>query len=221
MVNTIRVNTKVKAKRILKILRKQNRASFYEEFATHKGFYYIVFYGVVIVASLLFSSTCYAYPKYDAETERLMREAGLQVDYDLDSIMERQDALYGNKGTTGTPSTQKSVRTSQSGSKRSLKTSNDEYKVVNGGGNNSVKVTDTEDELHIYSDTYNNPSNYSKYSYDEFRIYGQDTPANDGYSKDNFDELHIDKQYQYKLWKPDHEVLRLGIDEIRLPNDPW
>lgn len=178
-------------------------------------------FALTMIITILLSYPCYAYPKYDAETERLMREAGLQVDYDLDNIMERQDALYGNKGTTGTPTTQKSVRTSQSSSKRSLKTSNDEYKVVNGGGNNSVKVTDTEDELHIYSDTYNNPSNYSKYSNDEFRIYGQDTPANDGYSKDNFDELHIDKQYQYKLWKPDHKVLRLGIDEIRLPNDAW
>lgn len=179
-------------------------------------------FALTMIITILLSYPCYAYPKYDAETERLMREAGLQVDYDLDSIMERQDALYGNKGTTGTPTTQKSVRTSQSGSKRSLKTSNDEYKVVNGGGNNSVKVTDTEDELHIYSNTYSNPTNYgAKYSTDEFRVFGQDSPANDGYGEGGFDELHINENFRYRVWKPDHEVLRLGIDEIKLPNDPW
>ena len=87
-------------------------------------------------------------------------------------------------------------------------------------GGNSVKVTNT-DDLHIYSNDYENPSGYSKYSYDEFKIAGKETPANDGYSKENFDELHIDPIYQKKLWKPENEVIRLSIDEFRLPNDPF
>lgn len=171
-----------------------------------------------IIASTLLSCPCYAYPQYSEETLRLMKEAGLEVDVPLDEVMSRQEARKNgqtNKTTTDSQNCQNKAN------RRNLKTANDEYKIFSNGSDKSVKVTDTSDELHIYSNEYSNPTGYSKYSYDEFSIRGQDTPANDGYSKENFDELHIDPIYQKNLWQPDHKVLRLGIDEIRLPNDPW
>lgn len=169
---------------------------------------------LTIALTTLLSVPVYAYPTYSEETAKLMKEAGLNTEYDVDAIMERQDALKSGKATNSTPSTQNG----QEKANKTLKSHNDEYRVVNGGG--GVKVTDTEDELHIYSDTYSNPSGYSKYSNDEFSIGGKDTPANDRYSEDSFDQLHIDKMYQDKLWYPSNKVQKMGIDEIRLPNQP-
>lgn len=173
---------------------------------------------LTIALTTLLSVPVYAYPTYSEETAKLMKEAGLNTEYDVDAIMERQDALKSGKATNSTPSTQNGQEKASSTTTKRIKGGFDEYRVQ--GGNNSVQVTDTEDELHIYSDTYSNPSGYSKYSNDEFRIYGQDTPANDRYSEDSFDQLHIDKMYQDKLWYPSNKVQRMGIDEIRLPNDP-
>ncbi len=173
---------------------------------------------LTIILTTLLSTPVYAYPKYDAETEKLMREAGLQVDYDVDAIMQRQEAYKAGKANDTTLNTQNGQEKASSTTTKRIKGGFDEYRVQ--GGNNSVQVTDTEDDLHIYSNNYNNPSGYSKYSNDEFRISGQDTKANDRYSEDSFDQLHIDKMYQDRLWYPSNKVQRMGIDEFRLPNDP-
>ena len=172
---------------------------------------------LTIITTTLLSYPAMAYPQYSEESKKLGQQAGLEFDVPLEEVLSRQEVRKNGQANKTTPNTSEG----QEKANKSLKTRNDEYRVVKGGGKNSVKVTDTSDELHIYSNEYNNPTGYSKRSYDEFSIGGKDTPANDGYSKDNFDELHIDPMYQGKLWKPDHEVKRLSIDEIRLPNDPF
>ena len=164
---------------------------------------------LTLIFSVILSCPCYA----SEETHRLAREAGIEYDTPLEEVLRRQEARNQSKANNSTPNTENG----QNKSNKSLKSSNDELRIYGG---DSVKVTNT-DDLHIYSNDYENPSGYSKYSNDEFKIAGKETPANDGYSKENFDELHIDPVYQKKLWKPENEVIRLSIDEFRLPNDPY
>ena len=164
---------------------------------------------LTLIFSVILSCPCYA----SEETHRLAREAGIEYDTPLEEVLRRQEARNQSKANNSTPNTENGQEKSQ----RPLKSSNDELRIYGG---DSVKVTNT-DDLHIYSNDYENPSGYSKYSNDEFKIAGKEAPANDGYSKENFDELHIDPVYQKKLWKPENEVIRLSIDEIRLPNDPY
>ena len=167
-----------------------------------------------IIALTLILTVTLSYPCYATEeTKRLAREAGIEYDTPLEEVLRRQEARNQSKANDSTLDTGNGLETNA----RPLKSSNDELRIYGG---NSVKVTNT-DDLHIYSNDYQNPTGYSKYSYDEFKIAGKETPANDGYSKENFDELHIDPIYQKNLWKPDNEVIRLSIDEIRLPNDPF
>ena len=164
---------------------------------------------LTLIFSIALSCPCYA----SEETHRLAREAGIEYDTPLEEVLRRQEARNQSKANNSTPTTENGQEKAQ----RPLKSSNDELRIYGG---DSVKVTNT-DDLHIYSNDYESPSGYSKYSNDEFKIAGKETPANDGYSKENFDELHIDPVYQKKLWKPENEVIRLSIDEIRLPNDPY
>ena len=164
---------------------------------------------LTLIFSVALSCPCYA----SEETHRLAREAGIEYDTPLEEVLRRQEARNQSKANNSTPNTENGQEKAQ----RPLKSSNDELRIYGG---DSVKVTNT-DDLHIYSNDYENPSGYSKYSNDEFKIAGKETPANDGYSKENFDELHIDPVYQKKLWKPENEVIRLSIDEFRLPNDPF
>ena len=166
---------------------------------------------LTLIFSVILSCPCYA----SEETHRLAREAGIEYDTPLEEVLRRQEARNQSKANNSTLNTENTSETNA----RPLKSNNDELRIY-GTGQDTVKVTDT-DGLHIYSNDYENPSGYSKYSNDEFKIAGKETPANDGYSKENFDELHIDPVYQKKLWKPGNEVIRLSIDEIRLPNDPY
>lgn len=166
---------------------------------------------LILTASL--SCPCFA-QGYSEESKRLGQEAGCYVgDYDLDEVMRRQEALKNGQANNSTPTTQNG----QNKANKSLKSRNDEYRVVNGGI--GVKVTDTSDELHIYSDTYNNPSNYgAKFSNDEFKVFGQDTPANDGYEESTWGELHINENYRQNVYyEPEKDKNRLEIDEYRLP----
>lgn len=167
---------------------------------------------LTIALTTLLSVPVYA-QGYSEETHRLAREAGIEYDTPLEEVLRRQETRNQSKVNNSTPNTENGQEKPQ----RPLKNSNDELRIYGG---DSVKVTNT-DDLHIYSNDYENPSGYSKYSNDEFKIAGKETPANDGYSKENFDELHIDPVYQKKLWKPENEVIRLSIDEFRLPNDPY
>ena len=169
---------------------------------------------LTIALTTLLSTPAYALPEYSAETKRLMQEAGLAQDYTVEEVMQRQEAYREGKANNSTPTNQNTVKTSN----RRLKGGVDEYRIANGGGNESIKVTDT-DNLHIYSNDYENPSGYSKYSNDEFSIGGKETPSNDGYGENGFDELHIDANYRNKVWKPDYKVYRITIDEFRLPSD--
>jgi hypothetical protein len=169
---------------------------------------------LTIALTTLLSTPCYALPEYSAETKKLLQEAGMGQDYSVEEIMERQEAYRAGKANNSTPTNQNTVKTSN----RRLKGGVDEYRIANGGGNESIKVTDT-DNLHIYSNDYENPSGYSKYSNDEFSIGGKETPSNDGYGENGFDELHIDANYRNKVWKPDYKVYRITIDEFRLPSD--
>ena len=165
------------------------------------------------------SCPCYAQPKYSEETLKLMREAGLAQDNSLETIMSRQEALQRDKANNSTPTTQTGLN---GANRRVVVGGNDELHIEQSAVNNnkSVKVTDTSDGLHIYSNDYNNPSSYgAKYSTDEFRVFGQDTLANDGYGEGGFDELHINENFRNQVWKPDHKILRLSIDEFKLPNE--
>lgn len=85
----------------------------------------------------------------------------------------------------------------------------------------AVKVTDTADELHVYSNEYaNRKRDYGAiYSTDELNVGGVKTEANDGYGKGGFDELHINENYLDQVWQPEEPVQRLSIDEFRLPNE--
>lgn len=172
----------------------------------------------ILVLTLIFSISlsypCYA-KGYSEETKRLMQEAGLGQEHSLEDILSRQEALKSGQANNSTPITQNG----QNKAIRRIKGGFDEYRVTPGQGQQSTSITDTNDGLHIYSNDYENPTGYSKYSYDEFSIGGKDTPSNDGYGANGFDELHIDPYYRKNVWKPDHKVLRIGIDEYRLPSD--
>lgn len=167
---------------------------------------------LTLILTTTLSCTCYAKPKYSEESLRLAREAGLEYDTPLEEVLRRQETLKSGQANK-TPTTQNG----QNKANKSLKSRNDEYRVVNGGS--GVKVTDTSDELHIYSDTYNTPSNYgAKFSNDEFKVFGQDTPANDGYEESTWGELHINENYRQNVYyEPEKDKNRLEIDEYRLP----
>ena len=141
--------------------------------------------GMIIIAALLIANTipAYARPEYSEETKRLMKEAGLQVEeLEWEEINRRQQEYRNRKNSTS---------------------SNDELHIrSNGSTSGSVAVTDTADELHIYSNEYANQSrNYgSKNSYDEFHTAPKDIQANDGYKSGGFDELHINENYRQNVW---------------------
>jgi hypothetical protein len=175
---------------------------------------------LTIALTTLLSVPVYA-QGYSEESKRLGQEAGCYVgDYDLDEVLARQEALKNGQANNSTPTTQNGQNKANKPVTGRIKGGVDEYRVIPQGGNESTKITDTKDGLHIYSNEYSNPTGYSKYSNDEFSIRGQDTPANDRYNEDSFDQLHIDKIYQDRLWYPENEVKRLSIDQFRLPNDP-
>lgn len=148
-----------------------------------------------------------------------MQEAGLGQEHSLEEILSRQEALKNDKANNSTPGTQNTVKTAN----RRIKGGFDEYRVTPGTGKQSVSITDTNDGLHIYSNSYANGYNNayygSKQSTDEFHTAPYDIEANDGYGKGGFDEIHINENYRQNVWKPDHKVLRIGIDEYRLPSD--
>ena len=169
---------------------------------------------LILTAILTIALSSPVYADYSPESKRLGEEAGLAMEYDLDEIMARQDALKQQKANKSTLVSENALKTPN----KSLKSRNDEYRIVSGGGKNSVKVTDTEDELHIYSNTYSNPTNYgAKYSTDEFRVYGMDTPANDGHDESTWGELHINRNYRKNVfYEPEKESKRIqGFDELR------
>jgi hypothetical protein len=158
---------------------------------------------LAIILALIATTPAFAgKSRYSAETERLMREAGLQVDeLEWEEINRRQQEYRKRKQN----------RTS----------SNDELH-IKGNKNGSVTVTDTADELHIYSNEYANQSNNygAKYSYDEFHTAPKDIPANDGYGAGGFDELHINENYLQNVWHPEHRGNRIqGFDEFRYPDE--
>lgn len=169
---------------------------------------------LILTAILTIALSSPVYADYSPESKRLGEEAGLAMEYDLDEIMARQDALKQQRANKSTLVSENALKTSN----KSLKSRNDEYRIVSGGGKNSVKVTDTEDELHIYSNTYSNPTNYgAKYSTDEFRVFGMDTPANDGHDESTWGELHINRNYRKNVfYEPEKESKRIqGFDELR------
>lgn len=142
--------------------------------------------------------------RYDPETERLMREAGLQVDELEWEEIDRRQQEYMRRRDGGT-------------------SSNDELHVRSSGSEGgSVAVTDTADELHVYSNDYaaQNISYGVKYSYDEFHTAPKDIEANDGYGAGGFDELHINENYRSRVWHPKHRGNRIeGFDEFRFPDE--
>ena len=159
---------------------------------------------IITVLTLSISILAYARPEYSEETKRLMKEAGLQVEeLEWEEIDRRQQEYRKRKG---------------------LSTSaNDELHIRNNGTiGGSVAVTDTADELHIYSNEYASQNqNYgSKNSYDEFHTAPKDIPANDGYKAGGFDELHINENYRQNVWHPEHRGNRIqGFDEFRYPDE--
>ena len=160
----------------------------------------------IIVISFVLSNCIpvYAKPQYSEETNRLAREAGLQVDeLEWEEIDRRQQEYWRRKEIS--------------------MSSNDELHIRNNGTTGgSVAVTDTSDELHIYSNEYASQSqNYgSKNSYDEFHTAPKDIPANDGYKAGGFDELHINENYRQNVWHPEHRGNRIqGFDEFRYPDE--
>lgn len=142
--------------------------------------------------------------RYDPETERLMREAGLQVDELEWEEIDRRQQEYMRRRDGGT-------------------SSNDELHVRSSGSEGgSVTVTDTADELHVYSNDYaaQNISYGARYSYDEFHTAPKDIEANDGYGAGGFDELHINENYRSRVWHPKHRGNRIeGFDEFRFPDE--
>ena len=160
----------------------------------------------IIVTSLILSDwiPVYARPQYSEESKRLGREAGLQVDeLEWEEIDRRQQEYRRRKGLSTS--------------------SNDELYIRNNGTTGgSVAVTDTADELHIYSNEYaDQSSNYgSKNSYDEFHTAPKDIPANDGHKAGGFDELHINENYKQNVWHLEHRGNRIqGFDEFRYPDE--
>lgn len=168
---------------------------------------------LTLIFSVILSCPCYA----SEETHRLAREAGLEYDTPLEEVLRRQEARNQSKANNSTPNTENGQEKPQ----RPLKNSNDELRIY-GTGQDTVKETDT-DGLHIYSNDYAdgyNSANYgSKQSTDEFHTVPYDVGANDGYKHGDIDELHINENYRQNVWKPDHKVLRLGIDQFKLPNE--
>ena len=159
---------------------------------------------LMIILSTLTVTSVYASPKYSVETERLMREAGLQVDeLEWEEINRRQQEHRKRK--------------------QNSTSSNDELHIRNiGNSSESVAVTETADGLQVYNNEYaNQSSNYgSKYSYDEFHTAPKDISANDGYGGGGFDELHINENYRQNVWHPEHRGNRIqGFDEFRYPDD--
>lgn len=158
-----------------------------------------------VVLSLLTVTPAFAgASRYDPETERLMREAGLQVDELEWEEIDRRQQEYMRRRDGGT-------------------SSNDELHVRSSGSDSgSVAVTDTADELHVYSNDYaaQNISYGAKYSYDEFHTAPKDIEANDGYGTGGFDELHINENYRSRVWHPKHRGNRIeGFDEFRFPDE--
>ena len=163
----------------------------------------IVVFMLTMILILANVTSAYALPEYSEETKRLMREAGLQVDYpEWEEIDRRQQEYQRQKNS---------------------KSSNDELHIrSNGSTGGSVAVTDTVDGLHVYSNEYASQNlNYgSKNSYDEFHTAPKDIPANDGYKSGGFDELHINENYKQNVWHPEHRGYRLsGFDEFRYPDE--
>lgn len=174
---------------------------------------------LIILTAILTIALSYpamAYPQYSEESKQLGRQAGLEYDVPLEEIMRRQEALKGGQANKTTPNTSEG----QEKANKTLKSRNDEYHIANGTGKQSVKVTDT-DDLHIYSNDYNSPSNYgAKYSYDEFRVGGKDTLANDGYGEGAIDELHINENYRQYVWHPKNRGNRIkDFDEFKYPDE--
>ena len=160
---------------------------------------------LILTAILTILSTIPAYAgrrEYSEETKRLMREAGLQVDELEWEEIDRRQQEYRKRKQNNT-------------------SSNDELH-IRGNNSGSVAVTDTADELHVYSNEYANQSqDYgSKNSYDEFHTAPKDIQANDGYKSGGFDELHINENYRQNVWHPEHRGNRLsGFDEFRYPDE--
>ncbi|MCR5747904.1 MAG: hypothetical protein K6G03_09365 [Lachnospiraceae bacterium] len=174
---------------------------------------------MTVISVFSFSTIVYGRPEFSEATKQLMREAGMRTEEcDLNEIMQRQEALKRRKAAAS----QTNDQISTDHSERTAKSGNDEYRLSEGGGAETVAVTDT-DDLHIYSDEY--AENYdgafygSKNSYDEFHTAPYDIKSNDGYRSGGFDELHINENYRDQVWRPSTKVYRLGIDEFRLPNE--
>lgn len=178
---------------------------------------------LTFILTFLFTIPAMAYPQYSEESKKLGREAGLEYDVPLDEIMRRQEALKSGKANNSTPTTQNGQNKANSTTTRRIKGGVDEYRVVAGGGKDSTQVTDTKDELHVYSNEYANGYNNANYgaknSTDEFHTAPYDIDANDGYKHGDIDELHINENYRQNVWKPDYKVQRLGIDQFKLPNE--
>ena len=169
---------------------------------------------LTLILTTILSCTCYAKPKYSEESLRLAREAGLEYDTPLEEVLRRQEALKSGQANNSTPATKKSLKTSQKGA-------DDEFHIANGTGQNTVKVTDT-DDLHIYSndyaDGYANAYYGAKNSWDEFHTSPYDIGANDGYEESTWGQLHINENYRKNVYyEPEKDRNRLGIDEYRLP----
>ena len=168
---------------------------------------------LTLILTVTLSCPCYA----TEETKRLAREAGIEYDTPLEEVLSRQEALKSGQANNSTPATKKSLKTSQ----KALKGANDEFHIANGTGQDTVKVTDT-DDLHIYSneyaDGYANAYYGAKNSWDEFHTAPYDVGANDGYEESTWGELHINRNYRKNVYyEPEKDRNRLGIDEYRLP----
>lgn len=175
---------------------------------------------LILTASL--SCPCFA-QGYSEESKRLGQEAGCYVgDYDLDEVLARQEALKNGQANNSTPTTQNGQNKANKPVTGRIKGGVDEYRVIPQGGNESTKITDTKDGLHIYSneyaDGYANAYYGSKNSYDEFHTAPYDIGANDGYDESTFGELHINRNYRQNVYyEPERDKYRLDIDEYRLP----
>ena len=160
---------------------------------------------LTVIMTILSTIPAYAARgEYSEETRRLMREAGLQVDEPEWEEIDRRQQEYMRRRDGGT-------------------SSNDELHVRSSGSEGgSVAVTDTADELHVYSNDYaaQNISYGARYSYDEFHTAPKDIEANDGYGAGGFDELHINENYRSRVWHPKHRGNRIeGFDEFRFPDE--
>ena len=158
----------------------------------------------IILRPFISPEAGYAKPQYSEESKRLAREAGLQVDeLEWEEIDKRQQEYRRRKELS--------------------MSSNDELHIRNNGTTGgSVTVTDTADELHIYSNEYaSQGQNYgSKNSYDEFHTAPGDIAPNDGHKSGGFDELHINENYRQNVWHPEHRGNRIqGFDEFRYPDE--